>query len=281
MIVERNDVEGFNVITVRHDIADTRTWEANFLITADDHVDHAKSRLDLIKDDHARAVDIGAGIIKVGDVFCAMQMNGDPRKSASGLRPELMGDGYVNSMLEFAESVYGPSKSNFVMISPGNHETSYLSRHGVDLTAMLCNSLGCQVGGYQGLIVHDFRWRQTQQASTVWQYHHGGLSGGEMSRGALQFSRQMTHWEDVDLYLSGHIHESMTAASKVFRWDRRTRSVKGRVVRHVQVPTYKDEFTSNGYHIRKGRRPRPVGCVWAKYRIENDRPTLCIESSVR
>lgn len=36
---------------------------------------------------------------------------------------------------------------------------------------------------------------------------------------------------------------------------------------HASMPTYKDEFTpaKGGYHMEKGREPRPLGAIWLRF----------------
>ena len=58
-----------------------RGWEQWFLLTSDRHWDNPKSNWELQKAHLDEALERAAGVIDVGDFFCAMQGRWDPRAS--------------------------------------------------------------------------------------------------------------------------------------------------------------------------------------------------------
>lgn len=76
----------------------------------------------------------------------------------------------------------------------------------------------------------------------------------------------------ADIFVSGHIHEAWVVENVMIK-----PLDSGRVVlstqTHVQLPTYKQEYTmKGGYHIEKGRPPKPLGGYWLVFCFDGTQP---------
>lgn len=124
-----------NVAVVAIDVADRTTWEQWFLLTSDHHWDNPKCDRQLLKKHHDEAVDREAGILSVGDLYCAMQGKYDKRSNKSAVRPEHNVGNYLDALVSTAADWYGPYAHNYIVMSQGNHEcvdgeTEVLTEHG-------------------------------------------------------------------------------------------------------------------------------------------------------
>jgi len=95
--------------------------ERRILLQADEHWDNAHCDLALLKRHHEEAHDIGAPILKFGDVFCAMQGKWDRRADRTQLRAEHQGNNYLDQLVDTAVDWYSPYAEDIALISPGNH----------------------------------------------------------------------------------------------------------------------------------------------------------------
>lgn len=100
-------------------------------------------------------------------------------------------------------------------------------------------------------------------------FHHGSGGGGEVTKGVMRAQRQSAWVGDADIFVGGHVHEAWSV------WSERLRlSSAGCVYRdsvlHLSLPTLKDEFTlEGGFHVEKGRAPRPQGAYWLEFRHDH------------
>jgi hypothetical protein len=215
--------------------------EAWILWMADEHFDHPKCNLDLLKQHHNEAVDRGALIVKAGDTFCAMQGKGDPRGDKGSVRDET--------------SVYK------------HHETCLIER--------LCQSLRdkggiTRKGGYSGWVRLMLTGHGTKTYSYRAFYHHGAGGGGPVTKGLIDFNR-MAEYVEADAFISGHVHWKNCTPVQLMQLS--DASVLHSKTRHyVRCGTYKDEFEDGhaGFHVEKGRGPRPLGGWWQRFSVRNN-----------
>ena len=249
--------------------------EAWVLWMSDEHWDHPKCKLDLLKEHHNEAAERGAAIIKAGDTFCAMQGKGDPRGDKESVRAEHWGGNYLDLLVKTAADWYAPWKENIKVIGLGNHETSVYKHHETCLIERLCQSLRdkggeTRKGGYSGW-VRMMMARGAQTCSYRAFYHHGSGGGGPVTKGLIDFNR-MAEYVDADALISGHVHWKNT--TPVERISLNDASVIHRgEMQYVRCGTYKDEFEDGnaGFHIEKGRGPRPLGGWWLRLSFKNDK----------
>lgn len=212
-----------------------------------------------------------AGIIDIGDFFCAMQGKFDKRASKSSVRFEHQVDDYLDSLVRTAVDWFGPYAKQFIMIGMGNHETSILKKHEVNLTTRLVEALNEQRdstiynGGYSGWVVFELFDEKTKETTTIrlW-YIHGYGGGGPVTRGVIQSNRKAVYLPDANIVLSGHTHDEWIVPISRTRICLTTHQHIVDEQLHVQVPTYKDEYADGygGWHIETGKPPKPTGALW-------------------
>jgi UDP-2,3-diacylglucosamine pyrophosphatase LpxH len=261
----------------------SQDYESWILLTSDRHIDSKLSDLKLQQKHMKQALERGAAIVDLGDVFDAMQGRNDKRRTKDDLRPELLGENYLNRLVDFAYELFKPYQSNLVMLGQGNHDTSVRRHTEFDLNENLVGMLrrsGSPVisGGYRGWISIPIAYASAEGklhgGSRCFQlyYHHGYGGGGPVTKGVIQASRKAVYLPDADIVVSGHIHEQWAMAMT------RTRISKTGVELidtqwHASVPTYKDEHSnqSGGWHHERGGPPKPIGAWWIRFYWDGER----------
>ncbi len=271
-----------NVAVVR--IPYTGRFEQKFLLTADRHWDNPQSNHDLQKRHLELAKHYKAGVIDIGDFFCAMQGKFDKRSRKGDLRPEHKRDDYLDSLVETATEFFEPYADLFIMLGMGNHETSILKKHEINLTNGLVASLnrsGGEIynGGYSGWIVFEFVNEKTGQTDSrrLW-YIHGYGGGGPVTRGVIQTNRKAVYLPDADIVISGHTHDEWILPISRNRLSIDNRQYLDEQI-HVQIPTYKDEYSDGylGFHVESGRPPKPIGAIWMRTFKEDSRSPISVD----
>lgn len=249
--------------------------EAWLLWMADEHWDHPKCRLDILKAHHNEARDRGALIIKAGDTFCAMQGRGDPRGDKGSIREEHWGGNYLDLLVKTAGDWYSQWKENIGLIGLGNHETSVYKHHETCLIDRLAQSLRdkggiAHKGGFSGWVRSMVKANITKGYSRRSYYHHGFGGGGPVTKGLIDFNR-IAEFVDADDIVCGHVHWKNCTPVERIRLTEASVLQRGEMY-FVRCGTYKDEFEDGhaGWHIEKGRGPRPLGGWWQRFSIRND-----------
>lgn len=270
-------------------------WEQYFLLSADRHTDNAKSDRALQIKHMKQAQERNAGIIDVGDLFCAMQGRNDKRANLSDMRPEYLGLGTAKKPKPYFDAIksdlvdfYSPYAHNFIAFGKGNHETAILRHHEIDLTTEfverlnLTNNSNVHSTGYGYWVVFkvlnsnidDKDRKSRKQAATLGSIKlnafHGHGGGGPVTKGVIQAQRMATYLPNADIVLTGHVHESTSV-----EYPRAILTDRGNILHHTQLhlrtPTYKEEYRdgTEGYHVEKGRPPKPLGAWWIRLYYDN------------
>lgn len=254
-----------NTIIITEDIKSPKKWEKWYLLRSDAHHDNAHCNRQLEKEHLDEALDKKATICDFGDLFCVMQGKYDPRKDARQLTDDQHGrEDYLNSVLEEAYNFYKPYNKNFLMLSPGNHETAIIKRCGIDLTKLLAKQLNAYNQTYSGWIKFSFNRGTFRTSKNLW-YHHGYGGGGIMSFGTLSTRRQASYLPDADIMVSGHTHDSY-----YLEMGREKLNQTGMITRDTMIslrcPGYKDETTcKEGWAVERGHAPKPLGAWWLRF----------------
>lgn len=254
-------------------------WEQWVLLSADRHFDNAHSDHAMQRRHLETAKTRGAVVIDAGDLFDAMQGKGDKRSSKSALRKENVRDDYLNSLQDAVADFLTPYAENIALLFEGNHETGVVKHHEYNLHSGLCRDLrraGSQVVhmGYRGYVKFRFFRQGSSDKMTVVKTGyvlHGSGGGGPVTKGVIQTNRRAVYLPDADFVMSGHIHETWVVPIVRSRLDRTGREYLDKQY-HIQVPTYKDEFTglSGGYHHENGRPPKPLGAWWLRFHYQGE-----------
>jgi hypothetical protein len=261
------------MVTVPYD----RKFEQKFLLTADRHWDNPHSDQRLQKRHLDLAKRYGAGVIDIGDLFCAMQGKYDKRSRKEDLRPEHKVNDYLDALVSTATDFFAPYAENIITLGMGNHETSVLDKHETNLTSNLVTSLNHRMktkiynGGYSGWVIFRFLNKRTghEHFKKLW-YIHGYGGGGPVTRDVIQSNRKAVYLPDADVVISGHTHDEwMLPIVRARITDNGDQYLHEQM--HVKIPTYKDEYNNgfDGFHIEKGRPPKPIGAIWMKFHKES------------
>lgn len=264
-----------NVHIIRFPLRRNADWEQWVLATSDRHWDHPHSDQKLQYQHLQRAKERGAPCIDTGDAFCVMQGKKDKRGSKGDIRPEHNVDNYFDAVVNTAVDAFKPYADVLAVMGRGNHDTAIIKHGETDLLQRFVYRLNqetespVKTGGYSGWVRLQFEDESNKtsfrQSVNVF-YHHGYGGGGPVTKGVIQASRKAVYVPDAHIVLTGHVHEEW-----VFPIQRTRLSDAGTVYMdkqiHIQLPGYKEEFQDGygGFHIEKGRPPKPIGCAWLRF----------------
>ena len=243
-------------------------------VLSDIHWDNPKcDREKLTRDlEHCKKNDIP--IFINGDFFCLMQGRGDHRRNKSDIRPEHNNARYLDSIVETAVEWWTPYAHLLTVIGYGNHETAVIKYQETDILARFVDLLNYKcgtnvyAGGYGGWLVIKQKvgkyHNETHRVKTKLKYFHGSGGGGIVTKGAINLTRALEMYEEMDVFTMGHIHENWA------RNDMREKLVHNSVygyaiqqkhVHHMITGTYKDEYADGfgGWHIERGAPAKMLG----------------------
>ncbi len=263
-----------DVVTLRHGGV-SADWSQRYLLLADVHFDSPHCNRRLLRSLLQQAQETGAGVMCFGDFYDAMQHRDDKRGSKSDLLPQYKAGDYVNQLVDDAAEFLAPFASNIVFLSMGNHETAILKHLEVDILLLLAGRLNVCKMGYSGFVRflfsrnHERGRNSGGNTSRVMFFHHGSGGGGEVTKGVIRAQRQSAWVGDADIFVGAHVHESWRLESERLRLSSTGQVYRDRVM-HLCLPTLKDEFElAGGFHIEKGRPPKPTGAYWLEFRHDH------------
>jgi hypothetical protein len=245
--------------------------EIQLLLLSDLHWDNPKCDRVLLKNHLDEAVKRGAKIILNGDTFCMMQGKYDPRRSKKDIRPEHNKANYIDAVIQDAVEWFGPYKDHILVVGYGNHETAILKALETDpiqrFVDLFNTTHGAEIhaGGYGGVV--DFKFQLAEDGNRrKWtlRYYHGFGGGGAVTKGVIQDQRLMASMEGYDCIWQGHVHELYHHINPVEVYDSHQKKIKIRDVHQIRTSSYKEEYEDGfaGFHIEKGRPPKPLGAMW-------------------
>lgn len=252
-------------------------FEKWFLLTSDHHWDNPKCDLKLLKRHHKEALERDAGIFCFGDLFCVMQGKYDKRSSKSDLREEHKKSNYLDTVIQTAVDWYKDYSANYILVSDGNHETAIVRKHETDILQRYVDlqnhtsKSNILKGLYSGYIVFRFEHESGGGRSNYKiSYNHGYGGGGPVTKGVIQSNRKAVYIPDADLVVSGHVHERWMLEIPKERLDRDSLVPYIHTQTHLTLGTYKEEYLPHkGFHIEKGRPPKPLGGAWLRFYYKN------------
>lgn len=252
-------------------------WEAWVLLSSDRHNDNIKSdrvlqlrHLEQLKERNGLGLDFG-------DLFDAMQQRGDTRSNKGEVRPEDNGENYFDLIVDHSADFYAPYAKWLRLYGRGNHESSALKYHGIDLTSNLVYRINTHPqstgtvyrGGYGGWVIFQFNLRDTVRVSKRLKYFHGAGGGGIVTKGVISTNRQAVYEPDADIVVNGHTHDNWHLP---LARERLTQSgvVARDLVHFIRLPSYKDEYRdgADGWHVERGGEPKPIGAVWLRFYVD-------------
>lgn len=242
-------------------------WQQSILVTADHHHDSIHSDRELLAHHLNQARAAKAGVVIIGDLFCAMQGRMDKRGGKADLRPEYQVDHYTDALVDKAAEWYEPYADLIWMASYGNHESKFQQIHETDVLGRWVREMNRHAGGsillgaYAGFLAVECDFGDGTSQLIRNRYHHGWGGGGPVTLGAIGTNRQAAS-ADYDAYWQGHIHEKWV----IYR-TRETLDASGthviRDVPHLCAGPYKSEGSQGqGWHVETGKPQKPMGGWW-------------------
>lgn len=240
-----------------------------FLLLSDLHWDNPKCERTLLTRHLKQAQERGAKIIINGDFFCMMQGKYDPRRSKKDILPEHNKANYIDAVIEDAVRWFTPYAKDILLIGYGNHETAIIKNLETDPLQRFVDLLNAtagtnvQVGGYGGVL--DFKMEEyKRRTSFAMKYYHGFGGGGAVTKGVIQDQRMISMMEGYDVIWMGHVHEIYHHVNMVEAYDSHQKKLNLKEVHQIRTGAYKEEYGDGygGYHIEKGRPPKPMGGYW-------------------
>jgi hypothetical protein len=247
--------------------------EFRLAVLSDIHWDNPKCDRDKLKKDLDYCLKHEIPIFINGDFFCLMQGRGDHRRNKSDIRPEHNNARYLDSIVDTAVEWWTPYAHLLTVIGYGNHETGIIKYQETDLLARFVDLLNykcgtnVQTGGYGGwlvlkFIIGDESYKKTAKVKV--KYFHGSGGGGIITRGAINLSRALDLYEDMDVFCMGHIHENWSRndmREKLVHSSIHGYHIEHKHIHHMITGTYKDEYVDGfgGWHIERGAPVKILG----------------------
>jgi hypothetical protein len=206
-----------------------------------------------------------------GDMYCLMQGRGDRRGNKSDILPEHNNSKYLDSIVETAVEWWSPYASILTVIGYGNHETAIIKYQETDILQRFVdlmnykNKSNIYTGGYGGWIVLKYEMRTSTTMVKTLKYHHGLGLGGVVTRGAINLTRALEVYENMDVFVMGHIHENSSRNdvrdTLHYNQGKRSYELQQKQIHLAITGTYKEEYGdgSHGWHVERGAPVKPVG----------------------
>ena len=258
-----------NIARIDYPHIGKQTRKIKFALLSDLHFDNPKCERELLKKHLDYCLENNIGVMLNGDTFCIMQSKTDFRHNKSDLLSVHKTERYIDSVVEEAVDWFSPYASIIKLINYGNHETAILKHKETDIIKRFVtlmnyeNKTNIITGGYGGWLILRVHTSSTNAKSINIKYHHGIGNGAVVTRGAISLTRALEHYENMDVFTMGHIHETMERRDlrDTLKIKKNGAVVEQKEIFHVITGTYKDEYKDGafGFHIEKGRYPRAVG----------------------
>lgn len=244
--------------------------EAEIAMLSDLHWDNPKCDRDQLKKhlDYCKKMNIP--VVINGDFFCLMQGRGDNRRNKSDILPEHNNARYLDSIVDTAVEWFAPYADVIKVIGYGNHETGIIKYQETDILQRFVDLLNYKTGasvytsGYGGWIIAKLVHHKTTTTTVRIKHFHGSGGGGVVTKGALNLTRALEMYENMDVFTMGHIHEN--SSRNDVREVLSHNSKMGYYVdqRHIHLMltgTYKEEYGdgSKGWHVERGAPVKPTG----------------------
>ena len=206
-----------------------------------------------------------------GDFFCLMNGRGDKRGNKSDILPEHNNARYLDSVVDTAVEWWSPYASILTVIGYGNHETSIIKYQETDLLQRFVdlmnykNKSNISTGGYGGWIVLKYTMRTNTLMTKNLKYFHGSGGGGIVTKGAINLTRALETYENMDIFVMGHIHENSSRNdvrdSLTYNQGKRVYELEQKQIHLAITGTYKEEYVDGfgGWHVERGAPVKPLG----------------------
>jgi UDP-2,3-diacylglucosamine pyrophosphatase LpxH len=245
--------------------------ETRLAILSDLHWDNPKCDRDMLKRHLDYCLKESIPVMIVGDLFCLMQGKGDRRGNKSDIRPEHNNAKYLDSVVETAVEWFSPYASILTVLGYGNHETAIIKHQETDLLQRFVDLMNYKnksnifTGGYGGWLVIKKNIRTNTSMSKTLKYFHGSGGGGIVTKGAINLTRALETYENMDVFVMGHIHENASRNdvrdAVQYNTGKHTYELIQKQIHLAITGTYKEEYVDGfgGWHVERGAPIKPLG----------------------
>jgi UDP-2,3-diacylglucosamine pyrophosphatase LpxH len=245
--------------------------ENRIALLSDIHWDNPKCDRDKLKRHLDYCLENQIPIFINGDFFCLMQGKGDRRGNKSDILPEHNNAKYLDSVVETAVEWWSPYASILTVIGYGNHETAIIKYQETDLLQRFVDLMNYKnksnifTGGYGGWLVIRYAIRGTTTMTKNLKYFHGSGGGGIVTKGAINLTRALETYENMDVFVMGHIHENSSRNdvrdSLYYNQGKRLYEIQHKQIHLAITGSYKEEYGdgSHGWHVERAAPVKPVG----------------------
>jgi UDP-2,3-diacylglucosamine pyrophosphatase LpxH len=245
--------------------------ETRLAILSDLHWDNPKCDRELLKKHLDYCLKENIPVMIVGDTYCLMQGKGDRRGNKSDIRPEHNNSKYLDSVVETAVEWFSPYAHILTVIGYGNHETAIIKHQETDLLQRFVDLMNYKnksnifTGGYGGWMVIRKNIRTNTSMSKNLKYFHGSGGGGIVTKGAINLTRALETYENMDVFVMGHIHENASRNdvrdALQYNTGKHTYELIQKQIHLAITGTYKEEYVDGfgGWHVERGAPIKPLG----------------------
>jgi predicted phosphodiesterase len=252
-------------------VIDLEKSETKIALLSDIHWDNPKCDRDKLKDHLEYCKKNNIPILINGDFFCLMQGKYDPRRNKKDILPEHNKSNYIDAVIEDAVDYWSPYSSLLTVIGYGNHETAIIKnletdplQRFVDLLNYT-NKTDVYTGGYGGWLVIKYKIHTNTILSKNLKYFHGSGGGGIVTKGAINLTRALEMYENMDIFIMGHIHENSSRNDVrdtiQFNPGKHVHEIVHKQIHLAITGSYKEEYQDGafGWHIERGAPIKPTG----------------------
>jgi Icc-related predicted phosphoesterase len=245
--------------------------ETRLAILSDLHWDNPKCDRDMLKRHLDYCLKESIPVMVVGDLFCLMQGKGDRRGNKSDILPEHNNAKYLDSIVETAVEWFSPYASILTVIGYGNHETAIIKYQETDLLQRFVDLMNYKnksnifTGGYGGWMVIKKEVKSNTSITKTLKYFHGSGGGGIVTKGAINLTRALETYENMDVFVMGHIHENSSRNdvrdAVQYNPGKRSYELIQKEIHLAITGTYKEEYVDGfgGWHVERGAPIKPLG----------------------
>jgi Icc-related predicted phosphoesterase len=245
--------------------------ETRLAILSDLHWDNPKCDRDMLKRHLDYCLKENIPVMIVGDTYCLMQGKGDRRGNKSDIRPEHNNSKYLDSIVETAVEWFSPYASILTVIGYGNHETAIIKHQETDLLQRFVDLMNYKnksnifTGGYGGWMVIKKEVKSNTSITKTLKYFHGSGGGGIVTKGAINLTRALETYENMDVFVMGHIHENSSRNdvrdAVQYNPGKRSYELIQKEIHLAITGTYKEEYVDGfgGWHVERGAPIKPLG----------------------
>jgi len=245
--------------------------ETKIALLSDIHWDNPKCDRNKLKSHLNYCKENNIPIFINGDFFCLMQGKYDPRRNKKDILPEHNKANYIDAVIETAVDYWSPYAHLLTVIGYGNHETAIIKsletdplQRFVDLLNYT-NKTSVYTGGYGGWIILKYELYTSTFLSKNIKYFHGSKGGSIVTKGAINLTRALEMYENMDVFIMGHIHENSSRndvrETMEYNPGKRIHEYKHKPIHLAITGSYKEEFGDGafGWHVERGAPVKPVG----------------------